>query len=321
MKCLVTGANGFVGSELVAQLSTNIDQVSVAVRTQSEKAYNLPVYLVDRINGETNWTEPMAGQDTVIHLANRAHVFKDQAQDPLAEYREINVQGTVALARQAVEAGVKRYIYLSSIKVNGEQTLLEPYSYKDTPSPQDPYAVSKWEAEQALKELCENSSMELVIIRPPLVYGPGVKGNLRTLRSAIDRGWPLPLAGIENQRDLISLRNLVDLISVCIKHPDAAGHTFLCSDDRPVSTTELITAIAKARHRKPKLFKMPPKLLASLAKLAGKEGAYERLFGDLRVDISHTKNVLGWEPRFTFEEAILDAFKPERDITEQRGYG
>lgn len=309
-RCLVTGANGFVGKGLTRVLE-NQYPVRLVIKGNNHFCPTECSLKITNISGKPNWQKALAGQEVVIHLANRAHVLDERSVNPLAEYRKVNVEGTLELARQAVAAGVKRFIYLSSIKVNGEENQNGIFQYDDSPNPQDDYAISKWEAEQGLKEICRRSKMDLVIIRPPLVYGSSVKGNLRALQNVIDKGWPLPLSGIYNQRDLISVDNLVDLIVTCITHPHAVGQTFLCSDERSVSTTELIQRIANARHRKARLFWMPQTLIKASALCFGKGGAYKRLFGDLRVDITHTKEILGWSPPYRFEDEIYKAFTLE----------
>ncbi|MCF7981146.1 MAG: SDR family oxidoreductase [Pseudomonadales bacterium] len=315
MDCLVTGAAGFIAGELLRLLAAKNHTVSVVTRYgMGGLKKTAGEFVIGEINQFTDWKDILTNQSTIIHLANRSHILNDRDKEQLAEYRKTNVEGTLALARQASEAGVKRFIYLSSIKVNGEGTFNRPYCFDDAPDPQDPYAISKWEAEQGLKALCAESVMELVIIRPPLVYGPGVKGNLRTLVRAIDRGAPLPLGGISNQRDLISLYNLTDLIVTCVDHPKASGHTFLCSDGCPVSTSELITWIAKARGKKLRLFKLPATILVRLLSIVGKQGLCERLFGDLRIDMTPTQSVLGWEPPVAFEEGVLKAFALDSEL-------
>lgn len=307
-KCLITGANGFVGKALAEKLNYMGWETFGAVRSNVEGINYSHIFVTGEIGGKTDWMEALVEQEVVIHLANRAHVIRDSAADPLYEYRKANVDGTLALARQASEAGVRRFVFISSIKVNGERTAEKPFRPEDPPSPVDPYAVSKWEAEQGLSELSENTGMELVIIRPPLVYGPGVKGNLASMRNIINKGFPLPFAGIHNQRDLIGLGNLIDLITVCISHPKAAGQTFLCSDGTPLSTPELVGYIAQAQNRSPRLFRLPDWVLSIGSSLLGKKDLYERLTGDLQVDMEHTKTQLGWSPKYSVEEGMARAF-------------
>lgn len=314
VKCLVTGASGFIGRGLLPALKRAGHVTTLASRTYPVKNTDPLTFSVGAISDDTDWTPAVANQDVVIHLANRAHSFNHKAVDALSEYRKVNVEGTLNLARQAAEAGAKRFIYLSSIKVNGERTSDHAFRCDDVPAPEDHYGISKWEAEQGLNKLCEELKMELVIIRPPLVYGPGVKGNLQKLTQAIDSGLPLPLGGITNRRDLISLYNLTDLIVTCVDHPRASGHTFLCSDGCPVSTSELITWIAKARGKKLRLFKLPATILVRLLSIVGKQGLCERLFGDLRIEMTDTQAVLGWEPPVAFEAGVLKAFALDSEL-------
>jgi len=234
--------------------------------------------------------------------------MNDSAQDPLAEFRRVNVDGTLNLARQAMAAGVKRFIFISSIKVNGEGALNRIYRFDDLAAPEDDYGLSKWEAEQGLQALCSGSPMELVVIRPPLIYGPGVKGNLALLCNVIDKGLPLPLGSIRNQRDMLSLNNLIDLIKTCIDHPKAAGQVFLCCDNEPVSTPQLIKMIAEARSKPVHLWGIPLAPLKLFARLAGKQSMFQRLSGDFKIDSQHTMNTLDWQPPFTVEQSMQWAF-------------
>ena len=316
--CLVSGANGFVGKQVVDHLQSIGKQVVAATRSGSGKRSLLnrgaQVITVEDIRNRAVWEKALTNQDVVIHLANRAHVMHEGINDPLPLFREVNVEGSIALAQAAIAARVKRFIFVSSIKVNGEATIDRPFQYSDAPCPTDPYALSKWEAEQQIEALCAQSEMELVIIRPPLVYGPGVKGNLAALKSLVNKPIPLPLASINNQRDLISLTNLVDLITVCIDHPQAAGETFLCCDDEPVSTPELIRFISEAQSVKPLLFRFPVSILARLARLAGKTAQFERLAGDLRIDMSHTKSVLAWSPPHGVADSMHWAFSSRENL-------
>ena len=306
-RCLVTGATGFVGRELIDCLHDGGKQVTAAVRRESIQINpKFHAVTVGDINGQTNWQGVLDQQDVVIHLANRAHVMDEDVADPLPLFRAINVAGTIALAKASIAAGVKRFVFLSSIKVNGEMTTEQPFTAADEPNPQDPYAVSKYEAEQELKALCDSSSMELVIIRPPLIYGLGVKGNLAALKKLVNK--PLPLGSIDNRRDLIGLGNLIDLIRVCINRPDAAGKIFLCCDDDAVSTPELIRLMARAQGVSPRIFPFPMKLLAILAGLLGKKAQYQRLTGDLRIDMTATQATLNWSPPFTVDESMQRAF-------------
>jgi len=307
---LVTGASGFVGSQLLQQLANNSEfQLRATVRNKTE---NLPagvsIYRVGNIDTDTDWHEALADCKTVIHTAARAHIMNDSAQDPLVEFRRVNVEGTLNLARQAMDAGVKRFIFISSIKVNGEGESNRVYRFDDPAAPEDDYGLSKWEAEQGLKALCSESSMELVVIRPSLIYGPGVKGNLALLAKAIDKGLPLPLGAIKNQRDMLSLNNLIDLIKTCIEHPAAAGQVFLCCDNESVSTPQLITLIGNGRGKHARLWKVPLFMLRLFACLTGRQSMLKRLSSDFRIDIQHTMNTLDWTPPFSVAQSTHWAF-------------
>jgi len=310
MSVLVTGATGFVGSQLLQQLDNEYKlQLRVAVRNKiGNIPPNVSIYRVGDIDSNTDWHEALAGRHVVIHTAARAHIMNDTAQDPLAEFRLVNVEGTLNLANQAIEAGVKRFIFISSIKVNGEGESNRVYRYDDPAAPEDDYGLSKWEAEQALGALCSESSMELVIIRPPLLYGPGVKGNLALLSKIIDKGLPLPLGSIKNQRDMLSLSNLIDLIKTCINHPAAAGQVFLASDNEPVSTPQLIKIIASGCGKNARLWSLPTFILSMLARLSGREAMLKRLSSDFRIDINHTMKTLDWVPPFSVVESMRWAF-------------
>jgi len=243
----------------------------------------------------TDWTRALQGVDAVVHLAARAHVMQDSAADPLAAYRGINVLATHALARAAAQAGVRRFVYVSSIKVNGESTGA-PFSELDVPQPQDAYGRSKWEAEQSLREIATTTRLPVVILRPPLIYGPGVKGNFLSLLRAIDRGLPLPLAAIRNRRSLLYVGNLADALVLCLEHEAAAGQTYLVADDT-VSTPDLVRQIAQALDRPARLVFVPPLLLRMAGAALGKSAAVARLLGSLEIDSSRIRRELGWLPR------------------------
>ncbi|GHD53890.1 hypothetical protein GCM10008110_27940 [Marinobacter persicus] len=254
----------------------------------------------------------MVDQQVVAHTAARAHIMKDEVPDPLAEYRKVNVEGTLNLARQAAEAGVSRFIYISSIKVNGEQTPLgKPYTAEDVPAPEDPYGVSKLEAETGLHKIASETGMEVVIIRPPLVYGPGVKGNFASMIKLVEKGLPLPLGSIHNKRSLVALDNLVDLIITCIDHPAAANQVFLAGDGQDVSTTELLRGVGRAMGKPARLVPVPAGMLMFGAGLLGKKAVAHRLLGSLEVDISKARNLLGWEPPLSVEEGLRRCFVSE----------
>ena len=305
MICLVTGAGGFVGKSLCAALSMRGSLVRAALRSINNHTDEFESVVVGPIDAETGWSAVLQGVGTVVHLAARVHVMKDASEDPLAEFRRINVDGTLNLARQTAAAGIKRFVFISSVKVNGERT--EPgqaFTENDAPNPQDAYGQSKHEAEQGLRLIAADTGMEVVIIRPPLVYGPGVKANFAALMRAVQRGWPLPLGAVHNQRSLVALDNLVDFIVTCITHPKAANQTFLVSDGQDLSTTELIRGMAQAAGVPARLLPVPVWALQAGAKLLGKGDAVQRLCGNLQVDISKARELLGWVPPVSVEEGL-----------------
>lgn len=252
------------------------------------------------LGAETDWREALVGVDVVVHLAARVHQMRDRMADPLAEFRRVNVEGTRRLAEQAAEAGVKRFVFVSSIKVNGEGTSPgQAYCETDAPAPADPYGISKYEAEEALHEIGARTGLEVVILRPPLMVGHGVKGNLASLAGAIRRGWPLPFGAItENLRSLLDVRNLADAIVVCAEHSRAAGEVFLVSDGVPVSTAELARQIGKAVGRSPLLLPVPVAPLRIAGRATGKKAAVERLTGSLLINDSKIRRLLAWVPKF-----------------------
>jgi nucleoside-diphosphate-sugar epimerase len=260
------------------------------------------------MDGATPWAAALPEVDVVIHLAARVHVMNDNTTDPLAAFRQVNTQGTLNLARQAAIAGVKRFVFISSVKVNGELTQPgRPFSESDAPHPQDAYGVSKHEAELGLRLIAAETGMEVVIIRPPLVYGPGVKANFAALMRAVQRGWPLPLGAVHNQRSLVALDNLVNFIITCITHPKAANQTFLVSDGQDLSTTELVHGMARAAGVPTRLLPVPVWALQTGAKLLGKGDAVQRLCGNLQVDISKARTLLGWVPPVSVEDGLRRA--------------
>jgi nucleoside-diphosphate-sugar epimerase len=309
MTTLVTGANGFVGSALCARLRSDFTPVRGAVRTSNSQAAGVQDIPICSVALDTDWTSALKNVGYVVHLAARVHIMNDTNTDPLAEFRRVNVEGTVNLARQAATAGVKRFIFLSSVKVNGEFTQPNsPFTAADTPSPMDPYGVSKYEAEQALREIAAETGMEVVIIRPPLVYGPGVKANFESMMRWLARGVPLPLAGVtENRRSLVALDNLVHLIFTCLRHPAAANQTFLVSDGEDLSTAALLRRMGEAQGSPARLFYAPVSVLELGAAILGKHSIYHRLCGSLQVDIRKTRDLLGWSPKVTVDEGLRRA--------------
>ncbi|MHB1188691.1 UDP-glucose 4-epimerase family protein [Thiobacillus sp.] len=306
MKVLLTGANGFVGRELRAELLRHGHWVRGTLRQNKgrlAKADEVEYVVVGSIDAATAWRPALIGCDVVVHLAARVHVMRDEASDPLAEFREVNTEGTLNLARQAAQAGVKRLVFVSSIKVNGEGRD-DPYRETDAPAPEDAYAISKWEAELGLHRIAQEAGLEVVILRPPLVYGPGVKANFLRLLRTVARGWPLPLGAIRNRRSLLYLGNFVDAIRVCVEHPDAAGQTFLLDDGQPVSTPELIRTVARAMGRPARLLAVPVVILELVGALLGKRAAVARLTGSLWVDSSLIRSRLNWTPPYSMEAGL-----------------
>lgn len=307
-KITITGANGFVGYALCAEAIVRGLSVRGVTRSQCILPKGVDRIFVAGIDGCTDWCDALHGSNVVVHLAARVHVMLETAANPLMEFRRINVEGTLNLARQAARAGVRRFIFISSIKVNGEETAVgRPFTAEDLPRPQDAYGVSKMEAEQALRSLAAQTGMEVVIIRPPLVYGPGVRANFEALLRAVARGIPLPLGALQNRRSLVALDNLIDLIACCVDHAAAAGQTFMVSDGEDMSTSDLIKRTAKAVNCPARLVPVPVGLLHWLGKLTGKSSAIQRLCGNLQVDISKTKKMLDWEPPVGVDEGLRRA--------------
>jgi len=308
MKALVTGANGFIGLPVCAELQRRGWQVTGAVRAPCQLPAGVVPASIGAVDGETNWIEALRGVDAVVHLAARSSLMHDSAADPLAAFRAVNVAGTLSLARQAGAAGVKRFVFASSVKVNGESTPVgRAFTETDAVNPQDAYGLSKHEAEQGLREIAAQTGMALVIIRAPLVYGPGVKGNFAALMRAVQRGWPLPLGAVHNKRSLVALDNLVDFIITCLNHPHAANQTFLVSDGHDLSTTELVRGLALAAGVPVRLLPVPVWALQAGAALLGRGAAVQRLCGNLQVDISKAHTLLGWAPPVSSDEGLRQA--------------
>lgn len=306
MKTLVTGANGFVGSALCTRLRISGRSVRGAVRTLRFQPSHAEDVAIGSLTSETDWSAALQNVEQVVHLAARVHVMNDTIADPLTEFRRVNVEGTANLARQAAAAGVRRFVFLSSIKVNGEFTEIgSPFAAGDAPAPKDPYGISKHEAEQSLRKIAAETGMEVVIIRPPLVYGPGVKANFASMMCWLTRGVPLPLAAVtENRRSLVALDNLVDLIVTCLANPAAANQTFLVSDGEDLSTAKLLKLMGVALGHPARLFYIPPVLLKLGAAVVNKSGIYQRLCGSLQLDIAKTCQQLGWSPPITVDEGL-----------------
>lgn len=305
MRFLVTGAGGFVGRPLSAELLVRGHVLRAASRSAISPSDDFEQVSTGLVDGSTDWSAMLGQVDVVIHLVARVHVMQDRAADPLTQFRQVNVAGTLNLARQAAEAGVKRLVFLSSVKVNGESTRPgQAFGEDDPPAPQDAYGTSKHEAELGLRQLALESTMEVVIIRPPLVYGPGVKANFLALMRAVLRGWPLPLGAVHNQRSLVSLDNLLDFILVCSTHPEAANQTFLVSDGRDVSTPDLVRGLAGAAGVPARLLSVPVGLLQAAAALAGKQAAVQRLCENLQLDTAKARRLLDWTPPVSFDEGL-----------------
>lgn len=300
---LVTGANGFIGFEVCKKLREKGFLVRAALRTSPSNQSFLnfdSIVVVGEINETTQWDEALKGVSAVIHLAARVHQMKDSSADPLSEARKINVEGTRTLAFACVRASIKRFVYLSSIKAVGEGG---SYNELSTPIPVDPYGISKWEAEKLLLELAEKG-LEPIILRPPLVYGPGVKANFYSLMKWIDRGLPLPLGKVQNLRSLVYVGNLVDAIILALVHPQVKTRTFFVTDDQDVSTADLVKKIANSFGRKKALISVPMQILNLIFSLLGKKEAFQRLSESLQADPSLIKNELGWNPPYSLEEGI-----------------
>jgi len=303
LKILITGGNGFVGQNLDCFFQKH-SQHSIVCAARSPQSTSSGFLSLD-LDSDFNISAQLADVDVIVHCAARVHLMQDNASNPLAEYRRVNTTGTIELARQAADAGVRRFIFISTIKVNGESTPCDiPFQAAVARPPEDPYALSKYEAEQGLLALAKESGMEVVIIRPPLVYGLGVKANFNSMMNCVKKGLPLPLGAIENRRSLVYVGNLVDLIVTCLDHPGAVNRTLLVSDDEDVSTTQLLKKIADAMGRKSRLLPIPSKYLLLLTKVLGKAAVGERLCSSLHVDISETKSCLQWTPPYTLDEAL-----------------
>ncbi|MFA0456312.1 UDP-glucose 4-epimerase family protein [Vibrio breoganii] len=316
MKILLTGASGFLGGHLFDKLVDNAFNVIPLLRRESSKYPNS--FVVSDFNSSSDFSLALSDVDCVIHLAARVHMMHDAVSNPLEEYREVNTHATSNLAWQAAGAGVKRFIFVSSIKVNGEGTTLgKPFTSTDEPAPEDDYGLSKAEAEQQLFEIGKETGMEIVVIRPTLVYGPGVKANFASLLNLVSKGVPLPFGCIKgNRRSLVSVTNLADLIVTCINSPKAANHTFLASDDYDVSTSEMVSEMSVACGKKSFQLPVPAWCYKFAGKLLKKEDVVDRLVGSLQVDISHTKETLDWTP----PQSLQDGFKETADyILELQG--
>ncbi|MDQ5767552.1 UDP-glucose 4-epimerase family protein [Thiothrix subterranea] len=306
MQLLITGSSGFIGSSLLLSLkSTRTYSITTVIRNKkNQDGVEDRSIVMNTIDQDSDWSETLFGINTVIHLAARAHILNDQVSNPLAAFRETNTYATLNLAQQAANAGVRRFIFISSIGVNGNQTHTKPFAADDLPTPAEPYAISKHEAEIGLRQIAAETGMEVVIIRPPLVYGANAPGNFGQLIKTVARGIPLPLGSIHNQRSLVALPNLIDLITTCIDHPAAANQTFLVSDGEDLSTTELLQRLSRALGKPARLLPIPQSWLETALTLVGKRAIAQRLCGNLQVDISKTRDLLGWTPPVSVDEAL-----------------
>jgi nucleoside-diphosphate-sugar epimerase len=299
---LVTGANGFIGRALCDVLAASGRRVRKAVRI---RVPGLPdAVAVDDIGPDTDWRTALEGVSGVVHLAARTHVLRETATDPLAAYRKINVSGTERLARSAAASGIRRLVIVSSVKVSGERTEERPFTEDGAPRPEDAYGVSKWEAEQSLSRIAAETGLEVVALRPPLVYGPGVKGNFLRLMNLVARGVPLPLGAVDNRRSLIYTGNLAGAIVKALDAPQAAGRTYLVSDGEDVSTPDLVRGLARALGVKPRLLSLPLSALDLGARLAGRRAEFVRLTSSLQVDSSRIRRELDWRPPFTLAQGL-----------------
>lgn len=310
-KILITGATGFVGSNLIKRLLREDVRLTATVLAGEDVGFLPPeveLVVAAPLSESSDYSAALQGVDAVIHLAARVHIMDDTSADPLDEFRKVNVAGTMKLACDAVKAGVKRFVYVSSIKVNGEESDT-PYTPNSPPNPSDPYGVSKWEAEQGLRKIEAETGLEMVVVRPTLVYGPGVKANFLNMMKVVQRGIPLPFARITNKRSLIYIGNLVDALFECAVHPAASGQTYLVSDGDDVSTPELIRRTAAALGGSARLFPVPTPLIRLAGVVTGKHAAVNRLLGSLQVECVKIRRELAWSPPYTMEQGLRETAK------------
>lgn len=309
-KILLTGATGFVGIALCKQLIQQGFHVRAAVRQLSSNLdHAIEQVVVGDLENQINWHESIQGITTIIHLAARVHVMQETANNPLTAFRSVNYFPTIKLAQTAANNGVKRFIYVSTVKVNGEITHITPFSEQDPVAPQDAYAISKCEAEQFLQQLANDTHLEVTIVRPTLVYGPGVKGNFINLLKLVNKGFPLPLNNIHNRRSMVYLDNLVDALFICIKHPNAANQIFLVSDEYPISTSDLLRDLGELLNKPNRLFTIPENCLKLIGKVVNRSAEFERVLNSLEVNTNKIFTVLKWKPPFTTREGLHETVK------------
>jgi UDP-glucose 4-epimerase len=309
LRVLITGPSGFVGQRTVAAFIEHGSYVRAAYRSDKrarQRRSGVDPYVVGDLDRGADWSGALAGIDVVVHLAARVHVMRDESSCPLAVYRRTNTEGTIRLANAAAAAGVRRLVFVSSIKVNGETSGGTPFSETNAPAPRDPYGMSKWEAEQALHRLSTERGLEVVVLRPPLMYGPGVRANFLRLLEGVSRGVPFPFGAVENRRSLLFVGNFADALLRCVEHPAAAGQTFLVSDGGAVSSAELVRVLAQALGRGPRLIRIPPSFLRAIGRLTGREEIILRVAGSLEVDSSKIRRLLHWAPPYTLEQGIRE---------------
>jgi len=307
---LITGATGFIGHAVCEQLLARGWQVKGTIRSSSQDGVGLPEGVipcsVDSLGPGTDWRKALSGIEMIVHLAARVHIMKDTSEDSLVEFRQVNTHATERLARMAAQMGARRFVFLSTIKVNGEDSGDRAFNEEDALNPQDNYALSKLEAEQALRRVAEETGLDVVILRSPMVYGPGVKGNFLRLIQVVQRGIPLPLASVHNRRSVIFLGNLVEAVISCMTHPQAKGKTYLVGDDEQLSTAELISRTARALGKSARLWPFPVELLRYAAMLLGKSAEADKLLNSLLVDSSKIRSELGWKPHFSLDEGLSE---------------
>jgi nucleoside-diphosphate-sugar epimerase len=321
-RVLVTSANGFVGKQLGVTLSVAGYMTRGSVRNKNDRIQGLNGYselsVVDDIGPNTAWVEALKDVESVVHLAARVHVLREASCTPLLEFRRVNVLGTERLAKEAARLGIRRLIFVSSVKVNGDATATEPFRENDQPRPEGCYAVSKWEAECTLRSIAVQTGMEIVIVRPPLVYGPGVRANFLRLMTLIDRGIPLPIPPAKNRRSLIGLENLTLFLTRCVDHPGAANETFLISDGEDVSTRELVMRLAEGLERKARFLPISELCIRLAARLIGKEAAANRILKPLLVDAAKARQTLGWNPPVTLDSGLAATTRWYRNHRDSR---